>query len=136
MSRELPDRPNLEHLRKEAKALAASTNVALHQAQHQLARDYGFKSWNAMRAEIEARMLSFEAAVDEFVRSATGGARGRAERLLALHPGIRSASLQTALVLGDVDRVETHLSRKTDLAVAPGGTQNWPPLLYVCHTCL
>ena len=45
-----------------------------------------------MREEVEARTLSFDAAVEEFIRCATGGASGRAERLLALHPGIASAT--------------------------------------------
>ena len=161
---QLPDRPNLEQLKKQAKSLlhAARTEdpaalqrfavlpafeeksaaelgalgLALHDAQSVIAREHGFSSWNALREEVEARMLSFDAAVEEFIRCATGGYAGRAERLLALHPGIASASLHTALVLGDVVAVETRLRNDPGLATQLGGPQNWEPLLYTCHTCM
>src|SRR5262249_35972900 len=160
----LPARPNLEQLKKQAKSLLdaaksrdpetlrrfailpsladkstseiASTDLALHDAQSVIAREHGFASWNALREEVESRTLSFEASLDEFVRCATGGATGRAERLLALHPRIASATLHTALVLGDAVAVEQRLEHHPDLAVRPGGTQNWEPLLYVCHTSM
>jgi ankyrin repeat protein len=159
----LPDRPNLENLKKQAKSLLnaaqggddaalqrfaalpvfgqAATKVhgpdlALHDAQSVIARELGFASWNALREEVEARTLSFDTAVDEFIRCATGGASGRAQRLLALHPAIASASLYTALVLGDAASVETRLRSHPELATQPGGPQNWEPLLYTCHTCM
>ena len=163
-SRELPERPNLEQLKKQAKSLLdaakareadalrrfavlpslsgksldeiAAAGLALHDAQSAVAREYGFPSWNALREEVESRTLSFDAAVDEFVRCATGGAMGRAERLLAIHPRIASATLQTALVLGDAASVEDRLRRQPELAQQPGGAQQWEPLLYVCHTCM
>jgi ankyrin repeat protein len=160
--RELPARPSLEQLKKQAKSLLRAaeardpdalrrfaalpafsskpelhpTDLALHDAQSVIAREHGFDSWNALRDEVEARTLSFEAAVVEFVRDATGGAAHRAERLLALHPGIASASLHTALVLGDSELVEKQLFHHPDLVTRAGGPQDWEPLLYVCHTCL
>ncbi len=87
----LPDRPNLEQLKKQAKALLraaqaeepaalqrirllpalahktaaelATLEIALHDAQSVIAREHGFDSWNALREEVEARTLSFDAAV-------------------------------------------------------------------------
>ena len=165
-SRELPNRPNLEQLKKQAKSLLeqakardadalrrfgllpslsgqslkaiaiAASHLALHDAQSAIAREHGFASWNELREEVEARTLSFDAAVEEFIRCATGGAGGRAERLLALHPRIASASFHTALVLGDVRAVEDRLERQADVARQPGGPHNWEPLLYVCHTSM
>ncbi len=163
-SRELPARPNLEHLKKLAKSLLDAAkardpealqrfavlpslsgksldeidaiDLALHDAQSAIAREHGFPSWNALREEVESRTLSFEAAVDEFIRCATGGAAGRAERLLGRHPRIASATLHTALVLGDVAAVEERLRRDPALAREPGGPQNWEPLLYACHTSM
>lgn len=159
----LPARPNLEQLKKQAKSLLhaaqardpdaiarvatlpafsshapdrIASEVALHDAQSVVAREHGFDSWNALREEVEARALSFDAALEEFVRCATGGAVGRALRLLALHPAISSASLHAALVLGDAAAVEQRLSGEPDLATRAGGPQQWEPLLYVCHTCL
>jgi hypothetical protein len=163
-SRELPARPNLEQLKKQAKSLLdavkardpdarrrftilpalsgksldeiGASDLALHDAQSVIAREHGFASWNALREEVESRTLSFEAAVDEFIRCATGGATGRAERLLALHPRLASATLHTALVLGDAPAVDEQLRNHPELVQLPGGSQNWEPLLYVCHTSM
>jgi hypothetical protein len=164
MPRELPARPNLEQLKKQAKSLLhaaqasdaealrrfaalpslssksidqiAAAGVALHDAQSVIAREHGFASWTSLREEVEARTLSFGAAVEEFIRCATGGATGRANRLLTLYPELASATLQTALVLGDAASVESRLHDQPELAKHAGGPQNWEPLLYVCHTCL
>ncbi len=164
MPRELPARPNLEQLKKQAKSLLHAaqagdrdalnrfaalpafsgksideidpTDLALHDAQSVIAREHGFPSWPALREEVEARTLSFAEAVDEFIRCATGGASGRAERLLALYSNIASANLYAALVLGDTDAVDGRLRDHPALATQPGGPQNWEPLLYVCHSCM
>ena len=63
MSRNLPDRPNLEFLKKEAKTLLESmqrtaTGVQLADAQFALARDYGFDSWPKLKAHVEAVAMS------------------------------------------------------------------------------
>jgi hypothetical protein len=59
MSRNLPDRPNLEFLKKEAKARLdalqrADPAAQLADAQHALARDYGFASWPKLKAHVES----------------------------------------------------------------------------------
>ncbi len=158
----LPDRPSLEHLKKQAKALLraaeagerdalqrfailpafagrpieriAAAEIALHDAQSVIAREHGFPSWNALRDEVEARTLSFAEAAAAFVRSAIDGTAARAERLLTLFPGIATASFETALVLGDADRVEAILNGDASRATRPTGPAGWEPLLYVCHT--
>ena len=63
MSLILPPRPNLDHLKKQAKdrlvALqAASPGAQLADAQHALARDYGFASWPKLKAHVEALAAS------------------------------------------------------------------------------
>ena len=60
MSRDLPDHPNLDHLKKQAKALlrvlrAQRSDATLADALHALARDYGFASWPKLKAFIGAR---------------------------------------------------------------------------------
>jgi ankyrin repeat protein len=163
-SQQLPERANLEQLKKQAKSLLhaarakdavalarfqslpslsrksvvelGAMNLALHDAQSVIAREYGFKSWNELREHVEECSLSFDGAVEEFVRCATGGAHGRALRMIALHPAIAHASLYTELVLGDANAVEARLDKHPEVAVQAGGIQNWEPLLYVCHTCL
>jgi hypothetical protein len=58
MSRELPDRPSLEYLKKQAKTLLRDLQrqqpeAQLADAQHAIAREYGFSSWPALHAHIE-----------------------------------------------------------------------------------
>jgi ankyrin repeat protein len=164
MSRPLPDRPNLEQLKKQAKSLLqaaragdstalrrfailpafaetapedlAAAGLALHDAQSVVAREHGFASWSLLREEVEIRALSLEGAVAAFLRYATGGAADSARRLLARDPRIVAAALQTALVLGDAAAVDARLDASPKLAMEAGGPQQWEPLLYVCHTCL
>jgi ankyrin repeat protein len=159
MTQQLPERANLEQLKKQAKSLLNAAHnqepaaldrfgavlgpgspdpgsLALHNAQFVIAREHGFKSWNELRERVEERLLTFEAAAEEFIRCATGDAPSRALRLLDLHPGIAHANLHTGLVFGDADAVLARLKTRPGDALQAGGPQNWEPLLYVCHSCL
>ena len=53
----LPERPSLEHLRKQAKARRRERGIALSQAQHELAHEYGFDSWPKLVHAIQAGQL-------------------------------------------------------------------------------
>src|SRR5688572_25536396 len=62
MSRNLPARPNLEFLKKEAKSLLdvllqRDPKAQLADAQHALARDYGFASWPKLKAHVESLVV-------------------------------------------------------------------------------
>ena len=161
-ARQLPERPNLDQLKRQAKDLLreareqepaalrrfrilpafadasdddfARQPVALHDAQSVIAREHGFDSWNALRERVEELTLEFGAAVDQFIEAATDGRADRAERLLALHPAIARANFHTALVLGDATTFETRLADHPELATATGGPRGWEPLHYVCFT--
>lgn len=163
-ARPLPDSPDLDQLRRQAKdllraaraadaaALArfrilpsftnasdaelARASLALHDAQSVLAREHGFPSWNDLRERVEELTLGFDDAVRELVEAATDGRTARAERLLALHPRIARSSLHAALVLGDAAVVERHLVQNPSLAREAGGPREWEPLHYVCYTSL
>src|SRR6516225_7655610 len=75
---QLPERANLEQLKKQAKSLLAAARsqepnaiqrfeavligrslepdaIALHDAQFVLAREYGFRSWTELKQEVEER---------------------------------------------------------------------------------
>jgi hypothetical protein len=59
MSRNLPAHPNLEHLRKQAKDLLPALqqqnpDSKLADAQHAIAREYGFVNWPALKAHVES----------------------------------------------------------------------------------
>ena len=59
MSRQLPAQPNLEHLKNQAKDLlddlrGRNPSAKLADAQHAVAREYGFVNWAALKAHVEA----------------------------------------------------------------------------------
>lgn len=100
MSLELPAKPNLEHLKKQAKDLLSQAqqgdpaalarfpspaNLKLADAQHQIARDYGFPSWPKLKAHVESltRVLSPAEMLAAAVRDSD--AAGVAE-VLRTHP--------------------------------------------------
>ena len=61
MTRQLPQNPHTEHLRKEAKQRfaqlrARASGTRLADAQYWLARDYGFVNWRALKDEVLRRM--------------------------------------------------------------------------------
>ncbi len=148
-ARQLPSRPSLDQLKRLAKdllrdarakdlgalsrfrtlpAYAATSDaaltrapLALHDAQSVIAREHGFTSWNELREHVEALTLAFDAAVVQFIEAATDGRTERAERLLALHPGIARASFHTALLLGDAATAVAQLATQPTLATSPAG---------------
>ncbi|HEY3222097.1 MAG TPA: ankyrin repeat domain-containing protein [Gemmatimonadales bacterium] len=135
--KQLPPRPNLDQLKRQAKELLqAGEAPALHDAQTMIAREYGFRSWNALRDHVEAVTLAFDAALAEFLEAATDGRRDRAERMLALYPKITTANFHTALVLGDSGFVDARLEKDPSLATKPGGPRGWEPIHYVCYTSM
>lgn len=164
MTPQLPERPNVEQLKRQAKDLlrsakageaealarfrslpsfgrqrddgALAASVALHDAQSVIARELGFASWPALAEHVEERTLQFDAAVEQFINAATEVQPERAERLLRLHPRIATAGFHTALLFGDQARIESDLAGNATLATRPGGPREWPPLLYLCHTSL
>ena len=162
MARQLPERPNLDQLKHQAKDLLRDARerdpvalgrfrllpafarvsdadlairpLLLHDAQSVIAREHGFDSWNALREQVEELTLAFDAALDQFMEAATGGRGDRAERLLALHPSIARANFHTALLLGDAAAADAYLNDRPELARAAGGPRGWQPLHYVCYT--
>ena len=53
--RPLPDRPNLRHLKDQAKDLVkAGTAKSISDAQFQIARLYGFPSWPKLKAHVDS----------------------------------------------------------------------------------
>jgi hypothetical protein len=67
MSPDLPTRPSLEHLKKQARERLREQRVRvpdaqLADAQHAIAREYGFASWPKLKAHIEALTSTADAA--------------------------------------------------------------------------
>jgi ankyrin repeat protein len=164
MTSSLPERPNLEQLKRQAKdllhaarsrdsaqlarfrilpAFAAksptelnATYLSLHDAQSVIAREHGFASWPALHDRVEELTLDLATATKEFIEAATNGCSGRAERLLEMRPAIAGANFHCALLLANVDVAVSRLRREPALATKTDGPRNWSPLLYLCHTSL
>jgi ankyrin repeat protein len=87
MSRQLPKKPNLEYLRKEAKELLSSMpERKLAAAQHALAKDYGFPTWAELKSYVESLGLSPAQALKAAVCDSDCA---RVREILNCHPELR-----------------------------------------------
>ncbi len=88
MSRQLPEKPNLEYLKKQAKELLRATPEGkLADAQHTLANEYGFPTWAKLKAHVEALGLTPAEALKAAV---CDGDVPRLRDLLERHPELRA----------------------------------------------
>jgi ankyrin repeat protein len=123
MPKALPAQPHLDWLKKTAKLRleelrAGDADAKLHQAQRDVARDYGFPSWRALKAHVDATSLD-----GRIVAAAIGGNAPELARLLARHPDKLHLTggpwnwplLHLAAANGHLDCVELLLGRGYDL---------------------
>jgi hypothetical protein len=123
MAKSLPPQPNLDWLKKSAKERLAELRVGepaarLHQAQLDIARDYGFASWRALKARVDTLSLD-----GQIVAAAGQGDAGKLEHLLAEHPSKLAITggqwnrplLHLAAEGGHLDCVELLLARGVDV---------------------
>jgi ankyrin repeat protein len=88
MSRELPAKPSLEYLRKQAKQLQRTTSHGtLADAQHTLAREYGFADWAKLKSYVITLGLPPAEALTAAIRDQ---AAQRVRELLESHPELRA----------------------------------------------
>jgi hypothetical protein len=157
MSRVLTTRPNLEWLRKTAKAMLSELRRAdpaakLADAQLKLSRDYGFTSWRALKSHVDrlsaapgdARGFD-EAAIAAFLRATGDGDTAAVRATLAMTPQIVNAvgphpfwggRVQMLHVAIDCDRRDMF-----DLALAHGADidgdnreyTGWSPLMLAAY---
>ena len=145
-------RLNLEYYRKQAKALLKAARSGdpealqrisrhsldgkaptLHDVQLTIAREQGFRSWPRFRAFLIQSRLDFSGPVNSFIEAALSDWK-QAENMLAERPDIATADLYTALVAGDLGRVEEAFKENPQAASVKGGPRGWEPLLYVCFS--
>jgi hypothetical protein len=85
--RSLPERPNLEHLKKQAKELLRSMpGSKLADAQHALAGEYGFSTWTKLKSHVESLQLTPAEALKAAVCDMDAA---RVQELLARYPQLR-----------------------------------------------
>src|ERR1700722_16327474 len=88
MSRELPEKPNLEYLKKQAKELLRTTGQGkLADAQHTLAKEYGFATWAKLKSHVEGLGLTPAEALKAAVCDSDAS---RVPELLKKHPELRA----------------------------------------------
>ncbi len=86
MPKALPPTPHIDWLKKTAKERLAElrahdASARLHQAQLAVANDYGFASWRALKARVDALSLD-----GQIIAAAKDGRARDLDRLLAQHP--------------------------------------------------
>ena len=155
MSDSLPERPDLDQLRRRAKELrdaarsgdvAALERLARHHrpvahgpaslaaAQLVIARELGFASWPKLKAAVDAHATTPERRAEAFVAASIEGRLREAAAILDTVPDVASQSLAAAAVLGDAEQVAEMLAVDPATAVATDEVRGWPPLLYACYS--
>ncbi len=123
MTSKLPPRPDLAWLKKAAKQRLAELrssdpSAKLHQAQLDIAREYGFASWRALKEHVDGISLD-----GQIIADAVNGNAGELARLLDQHPRKLSLTggrwgmplLHLAAENGHLDCVEALLGRGADV---------------------
>lgn len=129
----LPDKPDLDWLRKQAKRRldelrTSNPEAQLADAQFALARQYGFSSWRALKAHIDALTLD-----GQLVDAARGGDVARLTSLLDAHPDklqLRSQPYEWSLLhhaanRGQLAVVELLLARGLDVNTRESGDNTY-----------
>ena len=149
--RELPARPDLDHLKREAKGLhrdfvtgdpAAVARVhavlgeraelKLTEAQRVIAREHGFRTWSELRTRVEAARGT-AAAIDTFLQAVQNGYRPGALEALRARPDLGARSLHVAAALGLEHQVRRFAATDAASVREPAGHPHpAEPLLWLC----
>ena len=90
--RQLPNRPNLRHLKDQAKdLLRGGQAVSLSDAQRQIARTYGFPSWPKLKAHVDSLSQSEE--ISQLKQAIDGNDFERVKQLMASNPALHRAPM-------------------------------------------
>jgi ankyrin repeat protein len=133
-ARALPDAPSLEWLRKQAKQRLTSLregdpSARLADAQLALAREYGFRSWRALKAHVDLVTLDgklFDAAERGDVESLGRLLDAHPEKLRVTKPPYAWSLLHVAAHQGRAAVVELLLGRGLDVNTRERGDNTYP----------
>lgn len=152
-SRDLPARPNLDHLKHEAKALQNAFDegdataldrvrdalgsdaeaIKLTDAQRVIAREYGYPTWARLREHVQSSR-GLEEPVAEFLAAVQEQDAERARRVLRARPAIASESLHVASVLGQVNDARRLIAENPSRVAERVGNPAADPLLFLCYS--
>jgi ankyrin repeat protein len=133
-ARTLPDKPNLDWLRKEAKRRldelqATNPSAQLADAQFELAKEYGFPSWRALKAHIDSLTVEGQlfdaAAAGDTVRLASL-LDANPDRLRARNEPYEWSLLHVAAHQGRLDAVNLLLDRGLGVNTREKGDNTYP----------
>ncbi len=147
MSKALPERPDLEQLKKQAKDLLNEVRAgqaeavarvgkedtakfALNDAQRVLAREYGFPSWAKLKLHVETRELAIAGA--RLVVAACNGDTATLKALLAERPSLGQQTVSAAAALADLGALQARVKLNPEFARAKSGPCDTEALGYVC----
>lgn len=159
MNKTLPEKPNLDQLRRQAKELekafqardpqavdrvsaiapAAGDKLPHHYALFVIAREYGFSSWPRLKArvdELNRSSMSLDDLAKLFVEAATDRRVSEAVAIRQERPEVADYDLSCAALCGNRALISDRLSRKPELINQKVGHKQWEPLLYACYSAL
>ncbi len=137
----LPERPNVEQLKKRAKEIAREFGIPLHEAQLNMARGYGFASWPKLVKHVEV-VTAFTrepdtVATDDFLSLVcltygddAPSRRSRGLDMLADSPSLATRDIWSAAATGSAATVQRFVAD----ASRQGGPFAWEPLMYLCYS--
>lgn len=153
-SRTLPARPDLDHLKHEAKALRDAwaaddssararvsavlgpcTALKLTGAQRVIAREYGFATWAKLRTHVQA-MRGGEGALTAFLTAVQHQDASRALEIIRDEPRLPATSLHVAAVLGLDVEARRLITQDASQVCARMGSPAGDPLLWLCYSPL
>ena len=135
--RSLPRRPDLRHLRDEAKRRRkAGEFPSLALAQLAIAREHGFRSWSRLKFHVEAVTLHASDRAAALIASATSADLRRARALLEADSALARHDLACACVTGEAEEVSRQLALRPAAVSETTGPNGWQPILYACFSRL
>jgi ankyrin repeat protein len=104
----------------------------LSEAQLVVAREAGFRSWPAMKRQLELGALDEAGNTEALLAAAVAGNAAGVRAALARDPAAARRSVHAAAALGDAEAALTLLASDPGAADRPGGRRGWTPLLWLC----
>jgi hypothetical protein len=153
MSQALPARPNLDWLRKTAKQQLhelrkTNPDARLAGAQFAIAREYGFRSWRALKAEVDrlqALASSGEQAIAALLRAVGTGQMDTVRAMLTATPelvnavgphpfwGGRPQPLHVSIDTKRRDMFDLLIAAGADVSGSNEHNEHWSPLMLTVH---
>ena len=151
-SRELPSRPDLDHLKREARSLqqaarnrdpdalqrlreALGTDDALKltDAQRAIAREYGFPTWGRLRSHVQVSRSTIDP-VTAFLQAVQWQNQDQAREVLRAAPHIAKDSLHVAAALGHAGDAARLIAGDASRVRQKAGDPAAEPLLFLAYS--